>query len=99
MVKKLSVYIMLILVFLIPFSVSMESVLNKTQAFSFSAFASAINRGFWYLILFQNVLFFIKFFKRVMFGELLDILDEFNGFFYLKIKKKFNFFTYKILTV
>lgn len=49
MVKKLAVYIMLILVFLIPFSISIESVLNKTQSFSFGAFASAVNRGFWYI--------------------------------------------------
>ncbi|CAF0775680.1 unnamed protein product [Brachionus calyciflorus] len=63
MVKNLIVYVMLILVFLLPFSVAVESVLNKTQEFSVGVFSSAINRGFW-----------------VMFGELLDILDEFSQF-------------------
>ena len=62
MLKKLIVYVVFILIFLIPFAASVESVMNKTQKFSIGVASNAVNRAFW-----------------VMFGELLDILEEFKS--------------------
>lgn len=47
MVNKLIYYVVLILIFLIPFSTSVESILNKTQRFSFTIIINSFNRTFW----------------------------------------------------
>lgn len=50
MVQKLVVYVALILIFLIPFATTVESIMNKTQNFSLGVMTNAINRVFWYTI-------------------------------------------------
>ncbi len=47
MINKLVYYVLLILIFLIPFSTTVESILHKTQPFSFWVLVNSINRTFW----------------------------------------------------
>ena len=48
MVKKLLVFVVLILIFLIPFGTTVETVLHKSQPFSVDVIIKTFNRAYWY---------------------------------------------------
>jgi hypothetical protein len=47
MINKLVYYVLLILIFLVPFSTTVESILHKTQSFSVWVLVDSLNRTFW----------------------------------------------------